>query len=106
MHEEQQSFLGAWHDRLAALRNIPPVLKIVWQSGPAVVTFSMLARVVVSIIPVGVLAVASRIIGIISDISVKHQPAPPYFWQLVAVEFGLAILGAVAARIISFLDTL
>ena len=31
---EHQSFLSSWQERLTALRNTPPVLKIVWQSGP------------------------------------------------------------------------
>jgi ATP-binding cassette subfamily B protein len=106
MHEEQQSFLAAWKDRLAALRNIPPVLRIVWQSGRLVVTFSFLARLLAAVIPVAVLNIAARIIGIISDIAHNHKPAPSYFWWLVALEFGLAIAGAISARVISFLDTL
>lgn len=88
------------------MRNMPPVLKIVWQSGPWVVTFALLARVVVSAIPVGIVNVSSRIIQMVADIINKRQPAPESFWWLVALEFGLAILGAVASRIISFLDSL
>ena len=38
---EQQSFLSSWQERLTALRNTPPVLKIVWQSGPGVVIFGL-----------------------------------------------------------------
>ena len=38
MHENRNSFTSAWRDRLASLRNMPPVLKIVWQSGPWVVS--------------------------------------------------------------------
>jgi ATP-binding cassette subfamily B protein len=106
MHEDRQSFLAAWRDRVAAFRNIPPVLKIVWQSGRLVVTFGLLARVIVAIIPVGVLAVASRILGIIGSFLVDRKPVPDYFWWLVLLEFGLAILGAVSSRIISFFDTL
>jgi len=34
---EHQGFWSSWHERLTALRNTPPVLKIVWQSGPGVV---------------------------------------------------------------------
>jgi ATP-binding cassette, subfamily B, bacterial len=106
MPEQQQTFTSAWRDRLSALRSIPPVLKIVWQSGRAVVTCGIIARLVASLVPVGVLKVAALIIGIISNIYKSHQPAPPYFWSLVGLEFGLAILGAVASRVISFLDTL
>ncbi len=106
MQEQQQTFLSAWRDRLSALRSVPPVLKIVWQSGRAVVTCGLIARIIASIIPVGVLKVAASIIGIISNLYRTHQPVPQYFWWLVGLEFGLAILGAVASRVISFLDTL
>jgi ATP-binding cassette, subfamily B, bacterial len=106
MQENQRSFLAAWADRLAAMRNIPVVLKIVWQSGRWVVTFGLLARVVVSAIPVGIVNVSSRIIQIVSDVIGKGQAVPKYFWWLVALEFGLAVLGAVSSRVISFLDTL
>ena len=41
-----QTFLTSWRERLGALRNVPPVLKIVWQSGRGVVLFGILARVV------------------------------------------------------------
>ncbi len=27
-----------WRDRVAALKNIPPVLHILWEAGPSVVT--------------------------------------------------------------------
>ena len=106
MHEDRQSFLAAWRDRLAALRNIPPVLKIVWQSGRLVVTFGLFARILFAVIPVVVLAIASRIIGIIGSFLVDHKPVPSSFWWLVGLEFGVAILGAVSSRVISFLDTL
>ena len=105
MHENRQSFLAAWEDRLTAMRNIPVVLKIVWQSGPWVVGSGLLARVFVSVVPVGVTYISARIIGILGDILPKHQPPPKNFWWLVGAEFALAIIGAVSSRLIAFLDT-
>ncbi len=40
---EHQSFWSSWQERLTALRNTPPVLKIVWQSGPGVVIFGLVS---------------------------------------------------------------
>ena len=34
---QQETFWSGWRERLSALRNVPPVLKIVWESGPSVV---------------------------------------------------------------------
>jgi hypothetical protein len=28
---EKETFWSSWQERLSALRNVPPVLKIVWQ---------------------------------------------------------------------------
>jgi ATP-binding cassette, subfamily B, bacterial len=106
MEETQQSFWGAWSNRLRALQNIPPVLKIVWQSGPWVVGLGMLFRGIVSIIPIGLLWVAARIIDGVVTVATKHQAIPNSFWWLVAAEFGLTVLAGVTGRIIAFLDTL
>ena len=38
MTQEPKTFKSGWRERMTALRNLPPVLKIVWQSGPLVVT--------------------------------------------------------------------
>ena len=34
---QPKTFWGGWQERLRALRNIPPLMKIVWESGRAVV---------------------------------------------------------------------
>ena len=106
MQERNQSFFQAWHDRLTALRNIPPVLRIVWESGRLVVLAGLVARMFVAVIPVGVLKIASMIVDAVNAIAVKHQPPPSNFWWLVAAEFVLAVVGAVSSRIIAFFDTL
>lgn len=106
MEETQQSFWGAWSNRLRALRNIPPVLKIVWQSGPWVVGLGLLFRGIVSIIPIGLLWVAARIIDGVVTVATRHQAIPRSFWWLVAAEFGLTVSAGVSGRIISFFDSL
>jgi len=52
---EHQSFLSSWRERLTALRNLPPVLRIVWQAGPAVVGFGLFFRLFASLLPLGLL---------------------------------------------------
>jgi len=36
--EKPQNPGNAWADRLRALKNVPPVLHFVWESGPSVVS--------------------------------------------------------------------
>lgn len=49
---ERESYWEGWQERISALRNVPAVLKIVWDSGPRVVTFGLVSRVFSSLLPV------------------------------------------------------
>ena len=96
--------MTAWRDRLQALKNVPPVLKIVWDSGPSVVGLGLFFRVLVSLIPVSAAAVAGMIVDSIRAI-VAHNGSPtPQLWILVATEFGLVMAGNVFGRIIDYYD--
>src|ERR1700681_4068443 len=102
----QQSFWSGWQQRLNALRNIPPVLRIVWASGPPVIAAGLLFRVVSALIPVAMLSVSRLIIdAIVSSKAGKHA-LPQMFWWLVASEFALAALGSLLGRAIGFFDSL
>jgi ATP-binding cassette subfamily B protein len=103
---EQQSFLSSWQERLSALRNTPPVLKIVWQSGPGVVIFGLVARLFASLLPLALLWIPKLIVDAIVHAKVADQPVSPRLWWLVAGEFGLAVLSGVLARAIDYSDSL
>jgi ATP-binding cassette, subfamily B, bacterial len=103
---EPKNLSMAWRERLSALRNLPPVLKIVWDSGPSVVAFGLILRLITSLLPVAILAVTKLIIDSIVHASSTHQPVQPRFWWLVGAEFGLAVLITILARVIDYLDSL
>src|SRR3989475_423425 len=103
---EQEHFWSGWGERLSALRNMPPVLGIVWQSGPAVVAFGLVCRLLASLLPVALLWIAKLIIDGIVHVVSMHQAVQPRFWWLVAAEFGLAVCGSVLSRSIDYLDAL
>jgi len=90
-----------WQERISALRNVPAVLKIVWDSGPAVVVFGLVSRLLSSVLPVALLWITKLII----DGIVNHQPMQRIWW-LVAAEFSLAILNSVLIRTIDYSDSL
>ena len=103
---EPDQFWKSWRERLTALRNVPPVLRIVWQSGPVVVTLGLIFRLITSLVPIAALWITKLIIdGIVHAIS-SQQPVPTSLWWLVGAEFGIAIFGSVLTRIIDFLDAL
>jgi ATP-binding cassette, subfamily B, bacterial len=103
---QQEGFWISWRERLAALRNIPPVLGIVWESAPVVVAAGLIFRLFASLLPMALLWITKLIIDGIWRAASTHQPVQPRFWWLVATEFGLAVLGTILTRIIDYLDSL
>ena len=101
-----ENFWGGWRERLAALRNVPPVLRIVWQSGPLVVSLGLVFRLISSLIPLAALWITKLIIDRIAHVLSSHEPVPRFFWWLVAGEFVLAISGSILGRTIDYLDAL
>ena len=106
MTQEQKSLKGGWQERVTALRNLPPVLKIVWRSGPLVVSLGGIFRVLASLQPIALLYISKLIIDSIVIIISKHQAIPTRLWWLVAAEFTVAVLGNVLTRTIDYLDSL
>src|SRR2546423_6015098 len=103
---EKETFWSSWQERLSALRNVPPVLKIVWQSGPGVVTFGIVARVIAALLPVAITFVTKLIIDIIDNHLRNQAPVLQRLWWLVGAEFGLAVLSSIITRMMDYADSL
>jgi ATP-binding cassette, subfamily B, bacterial len=107
----------SWRERLGALRNLPPFLKLVWRTSPALALSQAALRIARALLPVATLYVGKLII----DEVVLLAQAPPagddlrqwiasglldrIGWLLV-LEFGLAILSDILGRAVSLLDSL
>ena len=107
----------SWRERLGALRNLPPFLKLVWRTSPALTLSQALLRIVRALLPVVTLYVGKLII----DEVVLLAQAPPASedlrqWiasglldrigWLLALEFALAVLSDMLGRAVSLLDSL
>ncbi|HZQ17550.1 MAG TPA: ABC transporter ATP-binding protein [Terriglobales bacterium] len=103
---ENETFWSSWQERLSALRNVPPVLKIVWQSGPGVVTFGITARIVAALLPIALTYVAKLIIDVVDSSLKTHAHVPERLWWLVLFEFGLAVGSSIVSRAIDYSDAL
>jgi ATP-binding cassette, subfamily B, bacterial len=101
---ETQPQRANWGERVRAIRRVPPIFRMVWACAPTVVMLSIVARLIVSVIPVAMLWITRIII----DAIVKHTSAnaalPKHFWLLVALEFALASLAAILGRAIGYLE--
>jgi|CZKL01.1.fsa_nt_gi ATP-binding cassette subfamily B protein len=96
---------NAWSDRLRALKNVPPVLHFVWESGPSVVFWNITIRVLVAFMPMGIGIIGKYIIDGVNQIAM-HRPLPAHFWWLVATEMGLAVLTGILTRSVDYFDNL
>jgi ATP-binding cassette subfamily B protein len=99
-------FWSGWRDRLAALRNVPTVLRFVWESGRLVVVLGLVSRIIASILPPALFWVSKFIIDTIFRIVTTHQPITNRLWWLVAAEFALAVSTGLVGRLIDYLDAL
>src|ERR1700690_2598514 len=100
-----QSSRNAWRERVQALKNVPPVLGILWQSGPAVVVWGLVLRILVAALPAAIAYIASQIINGV-QYYFSHKALLPHFWWLVGVEAGLNVLAGVLTRGVDYSDSL
>jgi ATP-binding cassette subfamily B protein len=96
---------NAWADRLRALKNVPPVLRFVWESGPKVVFWNIATRIFVAFLPVCIGIVGRFIIDGVNQIRI-HKPLPQHFWWLVGAEMALAVLTGILSRAVDYFDNL
>ncbi len=103
--DNNQGFFSAWGDRLQALKNIPPVLRIVWDSGPHVVVLGLVTRVLVASMPLGITWVTKLLIDQVTKIYYHKIPLTNHVWMLAGAEFSLAILSNLISRLIDYYDS-
>jgi ATP-binding cassette subfamily B protein len=75
-----------------------------WDSGPSVVTWGVLLRLIVAAVPLGIASVAAWIVNGVQG-RMMGQELRPNFWWMVALEIVLALAIAALVRIIDYLDT-
>jgi ATP-binding cassette subfamily B protein len=99
-----------WAQRLDALRHVPPLLRLVFQTHRGYTAAILALRVIRSFIPVAVLWIGKLIIdGVIAALADRVADRPVDWWLLgglVALELGIAVVGEVLARASSLLESL
>jgi ATP-binding cassette subfamily B protein len=102
---ESTDAANPWRDRLRALRNIPPVLKILWESSKGAVSWGLGLRLIVASLPFPMAKVAQYIINDIANV-LHGQPLSSHFWQLVAAEVALNVTLGLMTRAVDYTDSL
>jgi ATP-binding cassette subfamily B protein len=104
-------------ERFGALRNLPPFLRLVWQTNPALTLAQCALRLLRALLPVATLYVGKLIIDeVVALTQTSGAPEGVREWLrqglldrilwLLALEFGLAVLSDVLGRTVSFFDSL
>ncbi|KGO91846.1 ABC transporter ATP-binding protein [Flavobacterium subsaxonicum] len=98
---------ASFKERISALSNLPAFFKLVWQSSPQKTFFSFFFRILRSAMPVALLYVGKLIVDQVILLSTNPAGADTtYLWELVALEFGLAIITDALNRVTNLLDGL
>jgi ATP-binding cassette subfamily B protein len=104
-------------ERVGALRNLPPFLKLVWQTSPGLTLAQCTLRFARALLPVITLYVGKLIIDeVVSVARMPHAQESLTLWfetgmlnrvlWLIALEFVLAVASDVSGRAVSYLDSL
>jgi ATP-binding cassette subfamily B protein len=104
-------------ERVGALRNLPPFLRLIWKTSPALTVGGALLRLVRAALPVTTLYVGKLIVDEVIPLargigagddwrSFLAGEASDRLLALLAIEFGLAVLADVLGRAVSLIDFL
>ncbi len=93
-------------ERIAALSNLPAFFKLVWQTSPGITLVNALLRIARAAMPVALLYTGKLIIDQVLTLSHSHARNTAHLWQLVGLEFALAILTDALSRGITLADAL
>ncbi|HYI97157.1 MAG TPA: ABC transporter ATP-binding protein [Bryobacteraceae bacterium] len=97
---------SGWRERLEALRNVPPLLRMVWETSPGLSISVILLRFVAALLPVAMLWISKLIVDrVVGAISTK-TPVDETIWWLLGAEVALAVLGDALSRATSLSDSL
>jgi ATP-binding cassette, subfamily B, bacterial len=95
-----------WQARLSALRYVRPLLRMVWDTSPRLVMATGVLRLVRALLPVAMLWVSKLIIDAVIAWVGHRSTGTSHVWQLLALEFGLAIASDFLGRANSLCDSL
>jgi ATP-binding cassette subfamily B protein len=95
-----------WRERLAALRYLPALLRLVWETHRGLATAMILLRLLRAFVPIAALWAAKLIIDqVVTLIAAPHVSLTP-LWRVVALEFAIVTVGEILARASALVESL
>lgn len=95
-----------WRERFQALRNVPPLLRMVWQTSPVLTVCTLVLRAISSLFPLATLWISKLIIDLVVRVIRHEQIDRSQIWKLLILEGLLAIASDTTGRFVSLVDSL
>src|SRR5262245_2748953 len=95
-----------WRERFAALRNVPPLLKLVWQTHRGYTATMALLRFVRAFVPVAALWIGKLIIDAVVSARMSQSPDFSKLWELVGMEILVVLTGELLVRASALVESL
>lgn len=95
----------SWKERIAALRYVPQLLRLVWDSGPWLAGTMLVLRLIRSAVPVATLWIGKLIIDQVLALRGSGGD-PASLWRLVAIEVGIVVAGDLLGRASALVESL
>jgi ATP-binding cassette, subfamily B, bacterial len=100
----------SWRERLQALRHLPRLLRMVWDTEPRYVVGILLLRVARALVPLAVLWIGKLIVDEVVQAVAVVSAGGPIPWvrlaELLALELGIALVGEGLSRVSALLESL
>jgi ATP-binding cassette, subfamily B, bacterial len=97
---------ATWRERIRALRNIPPLLRMLWDNSPSITAATVVLRLVSALIPAGQLVIGKLIIDQVVN-SIRGLPVNPHrIWVYLGYEIALVVLSDLLSRAVNLCDSL
>lgn len=96
----------ALRDQFAALSNLSPFFRLIWQTSPYMAAGNAILRLASSAIPLGMLYVGKEIIDEVIRLINAGGGNASYLWMMVGLELGLGVISELNSRGITLLDSL
>jgi len=96
----------SWSERLASLRYVRPLLRMVWETSPPLVLASVCLRLVRALLPAAMLWVSKLILDAVVGRISRGTGTLDAIWKLVALELALAVASDVLGRANTLCDSL
>ena len=96
----------SFKDQFAALKNLPPFFKLIWETHRGMAFTNVLLRLIKSALPLAILWIGKEIIDEVLRLIEATEKDMSYLWIMVGLELGLAVLSELLNRAISLFDGL